>query len=150
TRVAVFSAVASLVFILHLFALGIYGLLVAFYESGRMLADRRLSSTSMGAEAAKFAQFGPVGLLWLASLSTAGPVYTSYGNIFAKIGALSAPMALGEVKPGALLSLLLIGLFYVSWCTGALKLNPLMRLPILAMIVAAVLMPNWLFGSWSA
>jgi hypothetical protein len=34
TRVAVFSVVASLVFMLHLFALGIYGLLVVSYELG--------------------------------------------------------------------------------------------------------------------
>ena len=43
TRVTVFSVVASLVFILHLFALGIYGLLVGSYEFGNMLADRRWS-----------------------------------------------------------------------------------------------------------
>src|SRR5262249_54449128 len=57
---------------------------------------------------------------------------------------------LGGVKPGAIICVLLMGLFYISWRTGVLKLAPAMRLPILAMIVAAVLMPNWLFGSWAA
>jgi hypothetical protein len=150
TRVTVFSVVASLVFILHLFAFGTYGLLVGFYELGRILANRRLSAKSIAAEAAKFGQFGPVVLLWLASLSTAGPVYTSYGGISAKVAALGAPMVLGGVKPGALFSVLLIGIFYISWRRGALKLSPAMRLPILAMIVAAVLMPNWFYGSWAA
>jgi hypothetical protein len=149
-RVIVFSVVASLIFILHLFALGIYGLLVGFYEFGNMLADRRWSARSIGTELVKLAHFGPVILLWLASLSSAGPMYTSYGGSIVKIAALGAPMFLGGVKSSAIASVFLIGLFYVSWREGALKISPNMRLPILAMIVAAVLMPNWLFGSWLA
>jgi hypothetical protein len=147
-RAAVFSVVASLVFILHLFALGIYGLLVGSYELGNMLADRRWSPKSIVAEAAKFAHFGPVALLWFASLSTAGPIYTSYGGVTAKIYALGAPMAFGGGAHGC--GVLSMGLFYIGWRRGALKISPAMRLPILAMIVAAVLTPNWLFGSWAA
>jgi hypothetical protein len=121
TRVAVFSVVASLVFMLHLFALGIYGLLVVSYELGNMLADGHWSPKRILAEAAKFAHFGPVVLLWLASLPTAVSMFTSYGSVGAKIAALSAPMALGDVQPSAICSVLLMGLFYISWRTGALN-----------------------------
>ena len=149
-RVAVFSVIASLIFILHLFALGIYGLLVGSYELGNMLANRRWSPKSIVAEAAKFAQFGPVVLLWLASLSTSGPSYTYYGGVTAKIYALGAPMAfVPNVLIGTGCSVLMMCLLYIGWRNGALKLSPAMRLPILAMIVAAALMPNALMGSWA-
>jgi hypothetical protein len=150
TRVTLFAIVACLLFILHLFALGIYGLLVGFYEIGSMFANGRRPPKSIIAQAAKFAQFGPVILLWLVSLPTTGPLYTSYGNAMAKIAALGAPLALGEVKTSAIFSVLLIGFFYITWRNGALKLSPAMRLPIVAMIVAAVLMPDWLYSSWAA
>jgi len=115
-----------------------------------MLSNRRWFS-GIVAEAAKFGQFAPVVLLWLASLSTAGPMYTSYGGgIGVKIAALGAPIVLGGVKLSAILSVLLIVILYISLYTGALKLSPAMRLPSLAMIVAAVLMPHSLCGSWRA
>jgi hypothetical protein len=149
-RVTLFSMVACLLFILHLFALGIYGLLVGFYEIGAMFANRCWSPKSIAAEVVKLAHFGPVILLWLVSLPTTGPLYTSYGNAMAKIAALGAPMALGDVKISAICSVLLLGLFYISWRTGALKLSPAMRLPIVALIVTAALMPDWLYSSWAA
>jgi hypothetical protein len=148
-RLAVFAPIACLLFVLHLFGLGIYGLLVGSYELGNWLADRQLSRQRLIADATKFAQFGPVALLWLASLSNGGPRYTEYGNSLAeKVYALSASMAFGTAAGSV--AIVCWGLFYVGWRRGMLKLHPSMRLPVLTMIIAAVLMPNWLYGSWLA
>lgn len=147
-RILAFSLVASLLFILHLFAFGVYGLLLAAYELGNCWRRRRWTRDDVVATGARFTQFIVPALLWLASLSNGGPRHTSYGSLVDKLQALTAPMTYGEV--GLVVVPLCIGLVYLGWRNNALAFAPAMRLPILVLIVAAALMPNWLNGSWGA
>ena len=70
-RVAVFVLPASLLFVFHLFGFGVYGLLVAAYEFGRWLPQRR-STRALVAALISLAQFVPAGVMWLATLGNGG------------------------------------------------------------------------------
>ena len=151
-RVALFSVAAALLLIMHLFAFGIYGLLMASYEIGKLMAARRWSAEGVAALAARLAQFAPAALLWLASLGNGDPLVMRYGDVHAKLYAILAPATFGwwplPFDLGVALAALLF-LLYARW-SSALTLSPLMRVPLAAMIIAAVLMPNVVMGSWQA
>lgn len=147
-RLSLFSAVTMLLFVLHLFAFGVYGLLVASYEAGRRLSARGWSLGGIAPEALFLTQFLPSALLWFAIRSSGGPMYLAYGTWADKIYAVGAPMSFGLVGWTAAVCCTFLG--WVAWKLGVLTLSASMRLPILAIIVAAVLMPNWIMGSWRA
>ncbi|HJU18795.1 MAG TPA: hypothetical protein VJ770_20270 [Stellaceae bacterium] len=151
-RILVFAAVAALLFLLHVFAFGLYGLTVAAYELGLRFEFGRLRLRNLVSYPVICLQFIPGLLLWYESLANVRTAYTAYGGLSAKLYALLAP-ATFAVQPtvldfgiwfgaGALLMFLVM--------RGGLKLVPQMRFPIGALILAAVLMPNWANGSWLA
>jgi hypothetical protein len=89
-RLPLFALVAMGLFILHLFAFGVYGLLVASYEAGRRLAGGRLAArgwslSSIAPDAMFLTQFLPTVLLWLVSRSSGGPSFVAYGSWADKI-----------------------------------------------------------------
>lgn len=149
-RHATFAMVACVLFLLHLFAFGVYGLLVASYEAGNWLTKRRWSRDSILAATSALAQFIPAGLLWLGS--EGGPRFTEYGTVFARLYVFGAPVIFNN--PPALLdaSMLIVELafFPVALYTGALKFSRAMRLPLTIIAIVAVLMPEMLYGSWAA
>jgi len=148
-RLILFSALASLIFILHLFAFGVYGLLIGSYEAGLLLQPGRpLSRAAVGRFLVSVLQFVPAIGLWLANASAESVHYTAYGDIFDKLLALLAPMNFGGI--GSMLAPLAAILAVLAWWSGALKLAPAMRWPILASLAVAASMPNWLYGSWAA
>lgn len=147
-RLLAFSLVASILFVMHLFAFGVYGLLLASYELGNRWRERRWTRDDVVATGARFTQFIIPALLWLATRSNGGPHFTQYGSVFEKLLAFTAPVAYGSVCLTVIP--LCLGLIYLAWRNGALTLAPAMRLPLLAVIIVAVLMPKWLFGSWAA
>jgi hypothetical protein len=151
TRVLLFSPCAALLLVFHLFAFGVYGLLVASYEFGNRLGEGRRLGETIGA-LTTLLQFVPAAALWLASLGNAGPSYTEFGSLGTKLYAVLAPWDFG-MSPVPLDGLILLGtlgfLLYAA-STRALKLSPVMRLPILTLIVATALMPHWLNGSAAA
>lgn len=87
-----------------------------------------------------------------ASLSHGGPQYTAYGGIIARLQAMLALVSFNE--PTALFDLALLAaslLFLaIAWRSRALVFAPTMRFPIAAILIAAVLMPEWVSGSWAA
>lgn len=149
-RLVAFAVIACMLFVLHLFAFGVYGLLVASHEAGTGLTNRRSLSESVFAVATALAQFIPAGFLWLAAAS--GPHFTAYGGLNARLYALTAPVMF-NVPPSLYDTALLIctcTLLPIALHAGALKLSPSMRLPLIAMITGAILMPEYLSGSWAA
>src|SRR4029077_4635505 len=87
-RILLFSAVGALLFLLHLFAFGLYGLSVSSYELGRHLEGRRLSLKSLLWCAVICLQFVPGIVLWYISLGEVTSAYTIYGGLADKVYAL--------------------------------------------------------------
>jgi hypothetical protein len=147
-RLPIFALVAGLLFVLHLFAFGVYGLLVVSCEIGTVLQEDGRKSAALRRAASSLLQFIPAALLWLATLSHGGPRYTTYGGVFDKLMALTAPMVYGDV--GLVALPLCLGLIFIGWRSRTLSVAPAMRLPIIVLLIAAAAMPNWLLGSWAA
>jgi hypothetical protein len=149
-RLCVFAAVACVIFVFHLFAFGVYGLLVASYEAGKLRTSRDLTKGSLLSLAAAFLHFVPAGFLWLSAAS--GPQYTAYGSIGARLLAVAAPALFNQ--PPVLLDVLVliigIAVLPALLMAGTLSLSPAMRLPLIVMLIGAVLMPEYASGSWAA
>src|SRR4029077_3883505 len=94
-RILLFSAAGALLFLLHLFAFGLYGLSVFTYEVGCRLKDRRVPLKSLASGAAVCLQFVPGMLLWYASLGQVVSAHTAYGDLSNKTYALFAPVNFG-------------------------------------------------------
>jgi hypothetical protein len=92
-------------------------------------------------------------VLWLLSLSNnLASNFTQFGNIERKLFVWTAPTTF-HLYPTALDKVMLAFLvvfFLVALATGVLRLAREMRLPVLAIIFAAILMPVWANGSWGA
>ena len=151
-RIALFAVVASVLFILHLFAFGLYGLAVASYEIGNRIVERRYSWASFLALCAIGTQFIPALAIWWASLAHSGPAVTIYGGLAEKLFAVLAPFSSGPIP--VTLDKLLISFALTFWVVGrqsrALTIAAAMRAPLLTLLVAALLIPNTLDGSWAA
>jgi len=151
TRIAVFSLVAAFLFLCHLFAFGLYGLTVTAYEIEMRLVGRRPTFAELRALFLLGLHFVPALLLWAAS--TGGPTHIEYGSLSDKIHALLAPTTFVAQSPVVLdgvIGGLTIAFLYGALRSGSLKLASGMRLPMIALGLAAVLMPNVLDGSWLA
>ena len=151
-RILTFSAVASFLLLLHLFAFGLYGLSVVAYELAAGTNVQRMSPRRLVEWGVAYLQFLPGIILWYASLAHSGSTSTSYGDFVAKLYALISPFTFAH-QPVALDRIigLLISLFLMlSILSRTLKLVPEMRFVLAAMIVTAVLMPNRMSGSWNA
>jgi len=151
-RILLFAAVAGLLLILHLFAFCLYALAVGSYELGHRLRERPISLRGFLSLSAAGLQFIPGFLLWLASLSNTGPSSIQYGDLADKAYALQAPFTFGptSILFDRAVLIFSLGFLIAAITVRALKLSPEMRLPLIAMIAAAALMPNWASGSWLA
>jgi hypothetical protein len=151
-RLALFAVVASVLFVLHLFAFGLYGLAVASYEIGTRLIERRYSWASFFSLCAPGTQFVPALAFWAASLAASGPSFTRYGSLSDKLYAALTPFAF-NVAP-QLFDKLLFPFCIAFWIAGrmsrAISFAPAMRLPLAVLLVVASAMPNVLNGSWLA
>jgi hypothetical protein len=151
-RVSVFSVIAVILLVLHLFAFGVYGLLVVSYEAGNWLDARPRSIRGLLRRMTSLAQFVPAVLVWFVSSSNGGKAYWAFGTILHRFVLLISPIAFSNPPSAFDRALLVMVLFtlYVGLRTQTLRISPVMRLPLAAMIVVAVLMPEWASGSWAA
>lgn len=148
-RLLTFSAVASLLLVLHLFAFGLYGLSVVSHELASRIDQRRLPLRSLVGWGAVCLQFVPGAMLWYASLAHSGSTVTFYGGPIYKLYSLISPFTFG-VQPTALdlLTGLLATLFVIfAIVSGSLRLVHEMRLPLAIMIVALLLVPHRASGA---
>jgi hypothetical protein len=157
-RLLTFSAIASVLLLLHLFAFGLYALSVGVYELAKCF-DRRVSQKDILAWCVVCLQFAPGVLLGCTSLAHGGSTLTAYGDWSSKLYALAAPFTFGYQPAGldllarsSVVLLLIFAILFLIFAilTRSLKLRREMRFPLAAMIIAAAIMPNWLSGSWSA
>jgi hypothetical protein len=149
-RLAVFSIVAALIFILHLFAFGLYGLSVSAYELEIRLRERRSTVAALRSWIITCLHFVPALVLGL--VGSNGPNLTVFGGLGNKLYALMAPA--NFVAEGAILDYVMVCCVYLALIclirSRSLTLAPGMQLPLIALGLATLLMPNWLNGSWLA
>jgi hypothetical protein len=149
TRVLTFSAVASLLLILHLFAFGLYGLSVGSYELASRITGRRLTLRSLAECSKIFLQFVPGVMLWYASLAHSGSTATSYGDPLFKLYAVISPFTFG-VQPTALdLFTGLVGILFLAFAiiTGSLKIAREMRVPLVVITLLLLVVPHRVSGA---
>lgn len=149
-RLLVFSLIACVLLLLHLFAYGLYGLAIGSYEFG--LFWRRRSARRFGMCCLWGTQFLPSLVLWWIAFQNGEGTFTEYGSFAAKVYALLSPVNFGQQT--VLLDwacVLIVAVFLVFALTRKwLHIHPVMRLPLVVMLIAAALMPTWLSGSWEA
>jgi len=151
-RILTFSAVASLLVPLHLFAFALYGLSVVCYELTGCRDLVPMSLKSIFSRVTICLQFFPGILLWYLSLGHSRSTFTAFGDPIFKFYALISPVTFG-VEPTALEWATVAGivLFLIVSIVGqGLKCVLRMRLLLAAMAAVAVLTPNWLSGSYLA
>jgi hypothetical protein len=150
-RLAVFSVVAGLIFVMHLFAFGLYGLSVCAYELEVRLGQRRSTLAALRSWIVTCVHFVPALTLWL--VSSGGPSVTIFGRLSDKLYAI---LAFANFSDGTMILLdwvMVCGAYLALYClirSRSLILVPAMRLPLIVLGLTALLIPNWLNGSWAA
>jgi hypothetical protein len=150
-RILTFSVVGSLLFLMHLFAFGLYGLSVVTYELVSRANPRAVSLRSLVSDALVCLQFAPGIVLWYASLAHGGTFATGYGDLGSKSYAVISPFIFSNppVVFDRLTGPVITVLLALAVVSRSLTLAAGMRLPIAAMIVVALLTPNRM-GGWLA
>ena len=148
-----FSAIATLLFFTHLFALGIYAVFVMSYELGIYIYSRDKFSLSNCIKAAsQFLLPSVLFFIWWASLKKydVGEFY-DYGNMPAKIMALLSPLSFDFSKNSLylilfmLVSILITRILYPR----GVGIYDNMKIPIGCFIVLAIITPRSLVGVWA-
>jgi hypothetical protein len=147
-RLAVFAGLGVVIFTCHLFAFCLFGLLIGSYEAEQLLTTPNRRAQHYRRFAVNLLQFAPALLLWFAVRTAGEPHYTNWGSLAEKLQIFSRPMDFHVF--GSNLAPVYEGLAYLAWRTGGLRIAAGMRLPLLAVLVTMVAMPEWLYGSWSA
>ena len=150
-RLVVFALLSCVLYVLHLFAFGVYGLLVASHATGALGRRAEWSRPKIAAASLVLVQFIPAGALWL--LSAGGPSFTAYGDYMKRVYGLIAPATFNFPPTLLDLAILMMPVFLGFLATrgaAAIRLHPSMRLPLIAMAVVSALIPTFLNGSWLA
>ncbi|MEL6915063.1 MAG: hypothetical protein AAFP13_11230 [Pseudomonadota bacterium] len=156
-RVLVFAAITPVLFVMHFFAFAVLGALALGRELQRIAETR--TPRSLGHAAAMGLPF-VVPVLWLLADMATGPEnpagsFTEFGTLQARLTRFAGPLHAHSIDLGqglnqlaTLITFALYGLFSttlapLSW---GLRVSPVMRGPVLAILAVAVLAPTWLAG----
>jgi hypothetical protein len=152
-RIGIFAVVGVIIFLLHLFAFGVFSLLVVSYEMGLCLAERPFTTRKLISRAVGFLQFIPAALLWFlfpigykSSFLPAQPVdfYQRLVGIWLSAVSFNGP----PERLDYLMFLFVVAFLIFSLATRSLVLAPSMRAPVVAAVIMAILMPNHLSGAF--
>jgi hypothetical protein len=153
-RIPVFALIAALLFTLHLFAFGLYGLAVASWELGLAATGRSARRDQVATLLLAALQFVPALLLWVAvvTVSAGGSDYARYGSLNDKLFALFAATSFADPPTAFDLVFWLVAAAALAagLLQGQLRIAPRMKPVLAALLIAAAAMPNWLGGSWGA
>ncbi len=140
-RIVVSSLFATVVYLAHLFAFAIYGLLVLGYELGQLLRRREDgASRATRALAIAAAQAVVPLVLFFSAPHAGGEIF--FGNQLRKLYLLFSVFD-DYSRPFDIASFVLVfGAYLVAWRQGLLRIAPAMVGPLLALAVAYLLAPN--------
>ncbi len=144
-------ACASLIYLLHLYALGIYGVLVGGFELDDWLTHPRPPAARLARLAALAGQFLPAAFLFLWVSPTAGAVHRFAWGGF--VHQLTEPLHMLDGVTPTLDRLTLAGLVtlvLLLLATGRATLAAPARIPLLLLGLLLLIMPNELFSSFGA
>lgn len=147
-RLLFFSTMAVLLFFTHLFALAVYGVSVAAWQSGRLWRappDQRRSMLREQAYAA--GQFVPAAALMFASMPEAGRDSFMLGDLMDKLRALLSPVMMYADPIDFITFIFFLATLLLA---GRLKVHSSLRFPLLALAIIAVAMPYRIIGAWGA
>jgi hypothetical protein len=144
-RSLAFALGALAIFFCHFFAFTFLALAVAAFELGRWLKDRRQLVRRVIFSGAVF--IVPAALFLMAPRSPI-PLASVYGGSDDKARAILSPFNMYFEWPDYVLVLITIAVFYVGCRKRLLTLAAPMRWPLIAIGVAAILMPNRLMSVW--
>jgi hypothetical protein len=147
-RLAVAIVLAPAVFFAHFFAFGAYGLLILGYEVARLRKQPRPAGASgLRDLAVAVAQFILPIAIFLATRQAGDADGISYSRFFRKADLLFNIVDNYVPWFDVLTLLLLVGLFALGAVRRRIALSPLMALPLLALCLAQIAMPNRIFGA---
>jgi hypothetical protein len=153
-RLVLFSGAATVVFLTHLLAFVLYGVLVVSYElfgRARFLGRIQPWRTRLRDWVVLAGQAAPGLLLW----SMLGSKMPSTGFVvdyvpISKIFALESPFlfrgAIGGPDTGLLAVCFCLMAFYLGTRRGWLTWPPILAAPVLALLALTIALPLWLFG----
>lgn len=154
-RLAVFAVATTLLFLLHVVAAGVWAMLVAAYELGRLIHHRHWDGLLPGG-----LQFVPAGALWLAaphSMYLFEISDTRWGSVFEHLLALASPFTfdvwLGRFNsPTALAdwltTLAVFSGLLVGWLSKRLVIDRRLWAPLILGLVFTLTVPVFLNGLW--
>jgi hypothetical protein len=150
-RLAVFSCIATILFIGHLFGLLVYGLLVLGYELFRVrglpLLGRDMAM-SWVVSAFQFAIPAALFLKWMSANGTGDKALNVYGPLNERLAALVSPVHMGvpwvDVPAAVFLGILLV----MCRSNKSVGFASELKLPLLLLLVAALVMPYYLADVW--
>lgn len=150
-RASVFSIFALALFIGHLFALFVYGLLVLGYELWRARGHAPLSRGSVVAWAVSGIQFAAPAaffIYWMAANGTDDPSRTVYGTLDMRFVALISPVLFGMPWIDIPTAIFLAVLFALCRRNKFVGFAPELKPTALLLVVAALAMPQYLSDVW--
>ena len=149
-RVVVFSLVTVLLFVVHLMALAIFGLVVAIHELWRQHSAR---IKWFGGEwftgwVVTLTPFVTAMLLWLSSPTAGSASYTVFGEPGSRIQVLLSPA--WTYGAGIDLTIIVFAAAALGWLwfRKEIKLAPALVWPLIVITGVALVMPVWLLNVW--
>lgn len=150
-RAAAFSLVSVALFFCHLFAFGIYGLCIAAYELWRLRDENPVSRPALlNSWAPAMAQFAVPAALLLLSPTGQGEAVTQYGDLQHKLLAIISPTVFSGDILDRLIAVFVGVLIIKGFRSPSFTRTAKLKYPLLALLVASVLMPKWLLNTWGA
>ncbi len=151
-RLLFFSISASLLYLFHLMAFGIYMLFILGYEFGGIQRKKGRSKKLFVTDAViSMGQFVPGGLLFLLKPKIVNPNlssdFASLYSLYSKVGGILGTTWNYSPKTDIALFGLFFGTVFFLLITKRLIIHPALKWPLIMMTVVFILLPNNLSGS---
>lgn len=150
-RVVLFSLGATIIFMCHLVAFGIYGICVVAYELQRCRKDVVMRAGALVRFwAPTMLQFAIPAALWLMAPTKDEDAPIVYGALVQKLAALMSPILFSDDWIDRLAFIAVSALVVRGLFSRTLIVADGLKYPLIALCVVAVLIPSEIFSTWGA
>jgi len=153
--ILLFTAISTILFFCHLYALGVYAIFVVGYELGIILYSNSnsllITIEKLSKSLSQFLLPLILFFIWWHSLPYKGKVeFYSYGNVVTKIFALFSPFAydFSQVDISIIIFIFTALFILKARYRGGICIYNNMKLPLLFILIAAIAMPSKLSGTF--